>query len=193
MIIETQDGESVESLDTQSTFSNLSETLGKKIENWQEFYVLIGKDTKQEIDTTEIYDNIITKAKESQAMNVIFLCKPKYTFIVTNEAYEKYNETANKPSTKTDEENDEMKENSFSFSYFGVSNRPFEDFFSKIRKHFSRIEEKFDLTFNGDIIDDDTSFNRMIKDVKYKNESKIFVTSKVKVWHLFFFLMWVLL
>ena len=184
MVFEIVDGENVVSLDGQSTFLNVCNELKKKIENWQEFYLLTEKNTKKEINTVDIYDNVVKTAKENATVDVTFLCKPKYTFIVTNDTFEQRDETENKEN-----EEKEFQDSNFSFSYFGESDTPFEDFVCKIKKHFSHIEEKFDLVSdNDDNISDDVSFNKMIEYAKYENKSKIFVRLKIKVSLLLLFL-----
>ena len=185
LVLETVDGDNVVSVDPQSTYSNVCNELTKKIQNWQEFYLLTEKDTKKEISAMEIYDNVVKTAKESESMGVTFLCKPKYTFIITNDTFEQRDETENKENTANEEI--ELEDNNFSFSYFGESETPFEDFVGKIRKRFSHIQEKFDLVFGGNNISDEMSFKKMIEDAKYENKSKIFVTLKIKVSLLFLF------
>ena len=173
------------SLDAQSTFSNVCNELNNEIKNWREFYSLIEKDTKNEIITIEMYDNAITSAKERETMGVTFICKPKYTFIISDDTFEKRDESENKENTIKGEENEEIEDGNFSFDYFGESETPFENFVGKIKKHFSHIEEKFDLMFNDKNINNDASFNGMIEDVKYENKSKIFVSLTIKACLLF--------
>lgn len=170
----------MESLDPQSTFEDMRNVLDKKLDNWQEFYSLIEKVTKKEISTIDIYDSVVRTGKESEATNVIFVCKPKFTFVVTKETFERY-ETDEGDKLEIPQENTPLQANTFSFGYFGASETPFAEFIIKIKKRFSHFEEKFEVMFGGDIIDDDRSFNDMISNVKDKNESKIFVTLKIKV------------
>ena len=162
------DGETTIKFNDESTFENVCDELKGKIENWQTFYSLLTKETKQEVSEKEIFSNIVETAKEKKKRNVIFLCKPKYTFVVT---------------PKTDETTNPEKDdnNTCVFGYYGDPKYRFEAFLSHIQKHFAYVQEKFDLTYNDNVIDDDMAFDGMIRDVIHENKSKVFVTLTIKL------------
>ena len=159
-------------LNPESTFENICNELKGKIENWESFYSLVNKETEEEVSTLEAFDRIVKTAIENEKTNVAFVCKPKFTFIVTREV------------SKMDE-TDEEHNNNCSFRYYGDSKYHFEDFVTQIQKQFTNIQQKFNLSYNDTLIDDQVSFAGMITHIKRENKSKVFITLTIKVSFLF--------
>ena len=165
--IVTDSGEEIFDMDEKSSFDDVCNKIADKISKWQEYYLLTNNDTKEEITTTEMFNESIAKRKEGGATSVKFLCQSKYTFYVTD---------------KTD-----SKENEFLFVYFPLSINTFDKFLTKIRQHCLQWDENCEVIDNTTasnnffIVNNDLSLNRMIENCKNKQKTNIYVCLKKKV------------
>ena len=170
--IVTDSGEEILDVDEKSSFDDVCNKIEDKISKWQEYYLLTNNDTKEEITTTEMFNESIAKRKEGGETSVKFLCQPKYTFHVTDET--------------------DSKENEFSFFYCPLSMNTFEKFLTKIRQHCLQWDENCDVRHNAGsnnmlIVNDDLSLNKMIENCKNKQKANIFVCLQIKVCTVFSF------
>ena len=178
MTIETdlKEEETVTTLGEEITFEDLRIQLNKKIENWDEYYVLVDKDSETEITTNAVLDKIIANAQNNSKTNMTILCKHKFVFFVVD---------------KTD-----SKENSFELPYFRSSTATFATFSEKITMNCSSWNENHKIIHNGtgtnDVIKNDHSFNSMIDGYKYGQETTIPITLKPKVYTFCYFFRYVL-
>ena len=167
MTIETdlEEEEAVTTLGEEITFEDLCKELHEKIENWDEYYVLVDKESETEITTTAVLDEIIANAQKNSKTSITIVCKPKFVFYVVD---------------KTD-----SKENNFVLPYFRSSTVTFATFSEKITKNCSSWNENCKIIHHGtstnNVIKNDRSFNLMIDGYKYGKETAIPITLKPKV------------
>ena len=165
--IVTDSGEEILDVDEKSSFDDVCNKIEDKISKWQEYYILTNNDTKEEITTSEMFNESIAKRNEGGETSAKFLCQPKYTFHVTDET--------------------DSKENEFSFLYFPLSMNTFDKFLKKITQHCLQWDENCDVRHNTAatnnilIVNDDSSLNKMIANCKNKQKTNIFVCLKKKV------------
>ena len=162
--IVTDSGEEVLDMDEKSSFDDVCNKIEDKISKWQEYYILTNNDTKEEITTSEMFNESIAKRKEATT-SVTFLCQPKFTFHISDET--------------------DSKENAFSFLYCPLSINTFEKFLTKMRENCVQWDEECvrhnTASNNVLIVNDDLSLNKMIESCRNKQKTELFVCLKKKV------------